>query len=331
MATSPTTTTLTYRGETEPRKRWLAVFLSYLCPGLGYMYIGHILKGITVNLLFVLLLELFVILLSTLKFFPLLPILVLVVAWLLFSTRVAANVLELMAPTADEYIPKAYNHWILYAVVFLLTYLTPIAVTTQFTTRYLWTLAPMQTGAMYPAIEPGDTLLIDRSVYRTQPIKRGDLVAVRAPNTNELTVLRVIAMPGDIVSIEGINLYLNDELIQSLPLEPEHIQYSGFATRPDMYTWIEQNNPQSYVISLAPNAMHALEMPPVVVPEGHVFLLSDNRSQIPFYEEPGKIRDSRVFGPVAIERIEGKPSFISWSVHPGTQQVRWGRIGLRMQ
>lgn len=331
MATSPTTTTLTYRGETEPRKRWLAVFLSYLCPGLGYMYIGHILKGITVNLLFVLLLELFVILLSTLKFFPLLPILVLVVAWLLFSTRVAANVLELMAPTADEYIPKAYNHWILYAVVFLLTYLTPIAVTTQFTTRYLWTLAPMQTGAMYPAIEPGDTLLIDRSVYRTQPIKRGDLVAVRAPNTNELTVLRVIAMPGDIVSIEGINLYLNDELVQSLPLEPEHIQYSGFATRPDMYTWIEQNNPQSYVISLAPNAMHALEMPPVVVPEGHVFLLSDNRSQIPFYEEPGKIRDSRVFGPVAIERIEGKPSFISWSVHPGTQQVRWGRIGLRMQ
>ncbi len=331
MATSPTTTTLTYRGETEPRKRWLAVFLSYLCPGLGYMYIGHILKGITVNLLFVLLLELFVILLSTLKFFPLLPILVLIVAWLLFSTRVAANVLELMAPTADQYVPKAYNHWILYAVVFLLTYLTPIAVTTQFTTRYLWTLAPMQTGAMYPAIEPGDTLLIDRSVYRTQPIKRGDLVAVRAPNTNELTVLRVIAMPGDIVSIEGINLYLNDELVQSLPLEPEHIQYSGFATRPDMYTWIEQNNPQSYVISLAPNAMHALEMPPVVVPEGHVFLLSDNRSQIPFYEEPGKIRDSRVFGPVAIERIEGKPSFISWSVHPGTQQVRWGRIGLRMQ
>lgn len=331
MANHSTTTDIHYHGEVLPRKRWLAVLLTYISPGLGYMYIGHILKGITVNLLFVLLLETFVILLSKIKFFPHLPILVLVIAWMIFSTRVATHVLELMAPTADQYVPKAYNHWILYVVVFLLTYLTPIAVTTQFTTRFLWSVAPMQTGAMYPAVEPGDTLLVDRSIYRTTPLQRGDLVALRAPNNNDLLVLRVIAMPGDVVSIEGINLYLNDEIVQSLPLPPENIQFPGFTPREDIYTWIEQNHQRSYVISLAPNSMHALEMPPTVIPEGHVFLLSDNRSQVPLYEEPGKIRDSRVFGPVSIDRIEGKPSFISWSVNPATQQVRWDRIGLRMQ
>src|SRR5690554_6367181 len=267
MANQTTTTDIIYHGEVEPRKRWLAVLLSYIFPGLGYMYIGHILKGITVNLLFVLLLETFVILLSKVKFFPHLPILVLVIAWMLFSTRVATHVLELMTPTADNFVPRNYNHWILYVVVFLLTYLTPIAVNTQFTTRFLWSVAPVQAGAMYPAGEPGDTLLVDRSDYRTTPLQRGDVVALRAPNNNHLLVLRVIGMPGDVVSIEGFNLYLNNEVVQSLPLPTESIQFPGFTARYDMYPCIENNQQRSYVISQAPDSMHSLNMPPLVIPD----------------------------------------------------------------
>ncbi|MBA2665226.1 MAG: signal peptidase I [Bradymonadaceae bacterium] len=333
VAMHATTTDVDYRGETAPRQRWLAVLLTYLCPGLGYMYIGHVLKGITVNLLFVLLLEAFVIVLSILKFFPLMPIGVLVLAWFVFSTLVAAHVLELMARAQHqepEYVLKNYNHWVLYCVVFLLSYVTPISVTTHFTARYLWSVAPMHTAAMYPAVEPGDTLIIDRMVYRKEPLKRGDLVAIRAPQGDETLVLRVVAVPDDIVRIEGMNLYLNDEAVQSFPLEPENVQ-QGFVARDDMYVWVEHNHSERYVISLAPRMMHSMVLAPTRIEDGQVFLLSDNRSQVPIYKEPGTIRDSRLFGAIDVDMIEGKPLYIGWSVHPVTNAVRWERIGLRTQ
>jgi type IV secretory pathway protease TraF len=58
---------------------------------------------------------------------------------------------------------------------------------------------------------------------------------------------------------------------------------------------------------------------PFQVPPGTVFVLSDNR----------RAADSRAYGPIPLDHIEGKPVFIWWSSDE-TTGIRWTRINTRI-
>ena len=73
-------------------------------------------------------------------------------------------------------------------------------------------------------------------------------------------------------------------------------------------------------------------MPNTVVPGGRVFLLGDNRSQVPVHRTPGtKMRDAREFDSQRLELLRGKPLFVLWSSDPDSGAIRWDRIGRRVQ
>lgn len=294
------------------------------------MYVGEIIRGITVNLLFLFLLELFIIAWSILQFFPLVPFAVLLVAWFVFAGLAASNVAQKAeAFSDDEYVLSGYNNWMIYAGVFLLTYLAPIGLSVQFATNSLWTFEPVETASMYPTLEPGDTALVDLNAFRKRAPERGEIVAVRPPDENDMRFSRVVGVKGDIIRMEGDTLFVNDEPVGHAPLEETRVDEDADESK--LLAHVEFNQGRQYVISVSPRAFTDMTMNPVEIGPKEVFVLADNRDKIPVGQATGSIRDSRNFGVIDSEHLLGVPRYIAWSEDTKTGELRIQRIGLKVR
>jgi len=136
-------------------------------------------------------------------------------------------------------------------------------------------------ASMEPTLLPGDHLLAVR--YFGGAPARGHVVVFESPSGTSL-VKRVIGMPGDSVQIDHGHVLINGEPLA----ENDHV---------------------------APSSSNAVTVH--VVPQGHLFLLGDNRDHS---------ADSREFGFVPVSAIVGRARMIYWSVEPGGSGVRWGRL-----
>jgi signal peptidase I len=99
--------------------------------------------------------------------------------------------------------------------------------------------------SMTPTIQPGDHVVVDRVGFRLTGLRRGDLVLVRNPEIQALSVDRLAGLPGDRISCRHDVLYRNGAPADEPYLKP------GTKT------------------------MHCS---PVTVGPGQVFLLGDHRS-----------------------------------------------------
>jgi len=130
------------------------------------------------------------------------------------------------------------------------------------------------TESMVPTLEVGDRVLANKFVYSFTKPGRGDIVVFGGVGGEEETLIkRVVGVAGDEILVQDGVLFVNGDSQKEPYLNTE------FPSR-DSYG-------------------------PVAVPEGHVFLMGDNR---------GNSSDSRVFGPVPLENLEGKAFFRFWPV-----------------
>ncbi|MBV9453498.1 MAG: signal peptidase I [Rubrobacter sp.] len=130
------------------------------------------------------------------------------------------------------------------------------------------------TESMVPTLEVGDRVLANKFVYSFTKPGRDDILVFRGLGGEEETLIkRVVGVAGDEILVQDGVLFVNGDPQKEPYLNKE------FPSR-DSYG-------------------------PVTVPEGHVFLMGDNR---------GNSRDSRVFGPVPLENLEGKAFFRFWPV-----------------
>lgn len=130
-------------------------------------------------------------------------------------------------------------------------------------------------SAMAPTLIPGDLILTRTSVYMSEAPKRGDIVVFRSPRDRAIDyVFRVAALAGERVAIKNSVIHVNDQ-----PLAEPYLTSTTF-TRP-----------------------HSISMDEFVVPDGHFFVLGDNRDNA---------FDSRFWGPVPNSDVIGKVTYI-WS------------------
>lgn len=128
----------------------------------------------------------------------------------------------------------------------------------------LWILEPMtvSSDSMEPAVPTGSTILLNKPGPSLGGLHAGDLVVFTSPEDGHPALKRAIAFQGQSVAIEDSVL-----MVDGVPqLEP------GIDRRRIDGTYFG----------------------PVTVPEGHVFVLGDNRS--------GSI-DSRIYGSVPLENV----------------------------
>lgn len=169
---------------------------------------------------------------------------------------------------------------------------------------------PSESGL--PTLAPGDYVVLAKAP-EARRVQRGDLIAFQPPEGNGGPFIkRVIGVAGDRVAVLNGELLLNG---QPLPVQALSDSESG-ALAPQGSVWLETLGDRSYR-TLRLEGARSEEFPEQSVPEGHVFVVGDNRDNS---------HDSRHFGPVSEQAMLGKASFIYFSVGEGLA-IRWERIG----
>ena len=171
----------------------------------------------------------------------------------------------------------------------------------------------------------GDHVLVDKLVFAPhggasdavlpyRDVRRGDIIVFRYPmNIKEDYVKRAIGLPGDHLRLVNKQLILNGHAVN----EPyvKHI-YSY----PEPYRDNFPNAPPGIGVmqpALDMLANHVVNGD-VVVPPGYIFAMGDNRDDS---------ADSRYWGFVPRENIEGTPLIIYWSFEAPTADLTNGNIG----
>ncbi len=133
--------------------------------------------------------------------------------------------------------------------------------------------------SMFATLDDNDYLIANKIDYRLHNPQRGDIVILRPPTDNSKDFIkRVIALPGERLLIRGGIVYINGRKLDE-PYLPE--------------AWIIDTNWPS-------NGSNGQVMGP-----NEYFVMGDNRN---------RSQDSRIFGPITRDRIDGKAWFRIWPI-----------------
>ncbi len=128
-------------------------------------------------------------------------------------------------------------------------------------------------NSMLPNYYPSELIWVSRLSYLIFSPKRGDVIDFHPPfAVKNLYISRIIGLPGDKISFDSGNVYINGKLLN------ENYLYPGSRTLTDFAVFI-------------------INYDEYTVPEDSYFVMGDNRESA---------SDSRLFGPVSKKLIEGK-------------------------
>ena len=151
------------------------------------------------------------------------------------------------------------------------------------------------TGSMEQNLLIGDHLLVNKFVFSptvsdaenwvlpTDEVERGDIVVFKFPEEPERDFIkRVIGLPGETLEVRRKRV-----LIDGAPLEEPYL-VGQMPKMPDEGFEVDRRD----------------AFGPVTVPDGHYFMMGDNRDNS---------QDSRFWGPLPHDYLKGKAMIVYWS------------------
>jgi signal peptidase I len=236
-----------------------------------------------------------------------------------------------------------------------------VLVMAMFFMTFVAQAAEVPSASMENTVYVGDRFLINKFVFGPGPhlpflpqreIRRGDIVVFKYPAESvpaekivqykTLFIKRVIGLPGETIEVKGRDVYINGQLIPEYRVETRDCAMGNdkselknlVVERPkadEPYTVFYGSRDVCGESRPGPDAVNGVRRP-YRIPEGHYFMMGDNRENS---------RDSRYWGPVSRELVVGRAMFVIWSYDEAARQdqgalgfvrnffnnTRWGRIG----
>lgn len=167
-----------------------------------------------------------------------------------------------------------------------------------FVRTFVFQAFKIPTGSMQENLLIGDHLMVNKMVYQgdgsgilpSREVRRGDVVVFKFPEEPERDFIkRVIGLPGETVTAGQRQV-----LIDGQPLEEDYARFIHGG----------QPAPREYR-----------------VPEGHYFMMGDNRDNS---------HDSRFWGSLPEEYVKGKGLFIYWSYGAPREEYLETRLSRRL-
>mgnify|MGYP001290714150 CR=1 FL=1 len=144
--------------------------------------------------------------------------------------------------------------------------------------------------SMQPNFWDRERIIVNKIIYDFREPKRGEVIVFHVPSEGRDFIKRVIAVPGDTVSVFEDTITVNGQPIEE-PYLKEAYEKAHAAGR--------KYNPDDSDTSHFPNS----RFPDGKVPEGMLFVLGDNRSNS---------EDSRMIGFVPMKEVVGRADLVFW-------------------
>ncbi len=166
------------------------------------------------------------------------------------------------------------------------------------------------TGSMEQNLLIGDHLLVNKFIFSPAltraeelllpigSVQRGDVVVFKYPEEPERDFIkRVIGLPGETLAVRQRAVFINEK-----PLDEPYLQAHWGANSGAELAAVDQRD----------------SFGPVTVPEGHYFVMGDNRDNS---------QDSRYWGPLPATYLKGKALVIYWSYDGGQGYIAENGLG----
>ncbi|WP_163971206.1 signal peptidase I [Oceanobacillus halotolerans] len=138
--------------------------------------------------------------------------------------------------------------------------------------------------SMLPTLQDQDQMIVNKFIYQISEPNRFDIVVFHASDQKDF-IKRVIGLPGEHIAVEDNILYVDGNEVEEPFLN-------------DL-----KENRKSYQMLTNDFTLEQLPGNHQTIPEGHVLVLGDNRSNS---------TDSRALGVISIDQVVGKASLIYW-------------------
>jgi signal peptidase I len=186
-------------------------------------------------------------------------------------------------------------------------------------------------GSMMPTLIDGDYIFVKKYSYglrwpviekkfiETGEPERGDVVVFRLPaNPNINYIKRVVGLPGDVIVYDNARLTINGDLVPLADDEDLEAEVEGFIYQEDLDG---RNHAIRHSVKINPAGDSRSRLRVYEVPDGHYFMMGDNRDNS---------QDSRFIGPIPETHLVGEAVRI-WMHMDGLEWPDWGRIGTKIQ
>ena len=276
-------------GEGRPRRWWVAFLLNLLLPPSGYAYAGSWLAAAMAFLLIVLVPMMGM--QVTAAYPP--GVYALGLSGIVALSAIAAVALAGHAAVLAAKAPPKTGNPVAHAMLYGLAW--AVAFGANVSLRAFWPNPTYEVAAasMAPTLQPGDIVLVDGARARCggRKLRAGQVVLYRQPAKPQPFMLRIVAGPGQTVSMDAGRLKVDGRpLVRSTPSRaalPDTVA-------PAVVFHETLPNGVSYRIADSLAGEDLDTAPPIVVPQGAWYLLGDNRDDVV---------DSRVHGPVRTDDI----------------------------